>query len=46
VRVVTTLLELVAIGLLVVTAALSPLPWLAFGVAGGGLLFISAGLSR
>ena len=42
---VTTALELVGIALVVVTVALSPLPWLAFAFAGAGLLVISRGVS-
>jgi hypothetical protein len=42
---VTTALELVGIGLVVVTVALSPLPWLSFAVAGVGLILISRGVS-
>lgn len=44
--VVTTVLELLGIGGCVAMAALSPLPWVAFGVAGVGLILISRGLSR
>lgn len=42
----TTGLELAGIAGLVVAAALSPLPWLAFAVAGAGLILISRGLTR
>lgn len=45
-EIVTTVLEVLGIGLLVVMAALSPLPWLAFGVAGAGLILISKGITR
>ena len=41
----TTALELVGIGLVVTTVALSPLPWLAFAFAGVGLVLISRGVS-
>jgi hypothetical protein len=42
----TTLLEVVGIAGCVVMAALSPLPWVAFGVGGVGLILISRGLTR
>lgn len=44
--VVTTVLEVVGIGCCVVMAALSPLPWVAFGVAGVGLILLSRGASK
>lgn len=42
----TTLLEVVGITGIVAGAALSPLPFLAFVVAGVGLILISRGLTR
>ena len=41
---VTTVLEVLGIAGCVVMAALSPLPWIAFGVAGVGLILVSRGL--
>ncbi len=44
--VITTVLEVLGIAGCVVMAWLSPLPWVAFGVAGVGLILISRGLTR
>lgn len=43
---ITTVLEIVGIALCVVMAALSPVPWIAFGVGGVGLILISKGITR
>ena len=42
----TTVLEVVGIALCVLMVGLSPVPWVAFGVAGVGLILISRGLTR
>lgn len=44
--VITTVLEVLGITGCVVMAALSPVPWVAFGVGGIGLILISRGVTR